>query len=107
VPYTSSSFDSYTIQYTSHPGPGYIAMINCYLAGVYKGSIRFYPDNVTLPPNFLTAQKQIVMHFPIRRFEDIITIIRYEKPLWILLFDDTLWGYLGTGSTEPVGEQET
>ena len=39
------------------------------------------------------------------RFDDVITILRYEKPLYLLMTRDLI-GWIGTSDLEPVGEQE-
>jgi hypothetical protein len=40
-----------------------------------------------------------------RRFEEVIATMRYEKPLYLALNTTSSVGWLGT-SDEPVGEQE-
>ena len=104
------SFDSYVINYRCGPDAsvpwtgGYRVMINCFLANSYVGGFRFLAEDVTLPSNTATASS-IELHFHLSQLRDVLTILQYEKPLFLYCYDDTLVGILGTAS-EPIGEQE-
>jgi len=49
---------------------------------------------------------KITIRYHIDRFNDIINILRYEKPLKIYIDTESLIGGISTGTSEPVGEQE-
>lgn len=96
-------FDSYLLYYYSTlPYP---ALIQCYQGSTFVGGIVFYPDGSSLPPNRNTASGPEI-HYPISRFDDVMSILRYEKPLALALNTDNLIGYVTTSSREPVGEEE-
>jgi hypothetical protein len=103
-------FESYTITYSSGgKGGGPDVIIGCWSSGKYVGSINFSGDDEQLPTNIIVKDGQsVVLHFPLSRFNDVINILRYEKPLSMYIFDSGL-GYIFAGSSpggEPVGEQE-
>jgi len=108
--FLQQQFDSYLIYSRSGPdgvGPwtgGYRAMVNCFKANTYVGGMRFLAESVPLPTNTGTASS-IELHYPLSRFNDIVTILRYEKPLYLFFYTDSLVGMLSTTS-EPIGEQE-
>ena len=68
-------------------------------------------DTIFLQKNYLPAkisinEWKITIRYHIDRFNDIINILRYEKPLKIYLDTESLIGGISTGTSEPVGEQE-
>jgi len=93
-------FDSYKIWYYS--GHSTAAYIQCYDGLRPSGSISFYKDDDTVPPN---NRDNFKIHYPISQFDDVIKILRYEKPLYLLMTRDLI-GWIGTSDQEPVGEQE-
>jgi hypothetical protein len=96
-------FDSYKFWYYSgHP---YEALIYCYQGGKYVGRIVFFKDDSSIPQNANYSSGPSI-HFPISRFNDIILILRYEKPLYLFLNLDNLIGIVATSEHEPVGEEE-
>jgi hypothetical protein len=49
----------------------------------------------------------VSIHYPIAYFNDIISLLRYEKPISLFLNDaDLIGGLTSAGTGEPVGEQE-
>jgi hypothetical protein len=66
--------------------------------------IEFFKS--AIPPNkFLLGGVSI--HYPIAYFNDIISLLRYEKPISLFLNDaDLIGGLTSAGTGEPVGEQE-
>jgi len=83
------------------------AIINCYDGRLDAGSIRFCSDDVPVPSNDISASGYPTLNYPISKFNDIISILRYEKPLYLHLTRDTLIGIIATDEQEPVGEEES
>ncbi len=95
-------FDSYKLWYCSgHP---YEALIYVYKKCSYVGSIIFYKDGTDIPANVSYPEPSI--HFPLSRFNDVMTILREEKPLYLFLNENSRIGMVGTCELEPTGEQE-
>jgi len=46
------------------------------------------------------------IHYPLSRFNDVINILREEKPLYLFLNLDNKIGTLATTEIEPAGEEE-
>ena len=92
-------FESYRIFYWSNTSTGYpeAEIILKGTSGADVGVIKFYQ---TIPAN---CNKLI------SRFNDIINILRYEKPLFIYINSQNLAGGIWTkeGTYEPVGEEES
>jgi len=97
-----TDFDSYKIWYNSgHP---YEAHIYVYKAGKYVGRIVFFKDGAAIPPNAGYPEPSI--HYPLSRFNDVVNILRQEKPLYLFLNLDNKIGHLATSELEPAGEEE-
>jgi len=102
MPTIKKDFDAYKIWYYSgHP---YQALIYVYQGSKYVGRIVFYKDGTTIPPNASYPEPSI--HYPLSRFNDVINILREEKPLYLFLNLDNKIGILATTDLEPVGEEE-
>jgi hypothetical protein len=99
-------FDSYLIYYRSLPDgvPGTRVIVNCWKANTYVGALQFALDGTPLPANTGSASS-IQLNFPLSRFNDLITILRYESPLYLYLSTDSLVGIVSTAA-EPIGEEE-
>ena len=100
-------FDSYQINYysgdTTHMSD---VSIGCRSGKNNVGSINFIRDNKQIPKNMKSKDgKAVILYFPLSSFNDIINILRYEKPVYLVLHDSGL-GCIITGIEEPVGEQE-
>jgi hypothetical protein len=101
--------DSYRIFYWSNTSTGYPdAQIDLKdKSGKSVGVIEFYhivPANC----NKLIG-KFIHLCYHMSRFNDIINILRYEKPLYIFINTQNLAGGIWTSETtyEPAGEEES
>ena len=97
-------FDSYKLWYYS--GYSYEALVYCYKGTSYVGRLVFFEEGTAIPPNANYSSGPSI-HYPLSRFNDIITILRYEKPLYLFLNLTNLIGILATEENEPVGEEET
>lgn len=95
-------FDGYKIWYYS--GFSYEALIYVYKGTAYVGRIVFFKDGGTLPPNASYPEPSI--HYPLSRFNDVVNILREEKPLYLFLNLDNKVGHLATADVEPAGEEE-
>jgi hypothetical protein len=99
-------FDRYILSYdTERENANVVASITCYTSLPWKsvGQILFYLEEI--PPNETAGNDFLKLHFSASRFNDIINILRYEKPLSLIMNTDTLYGALQT-SSEETGEQE-
>ncbi|MBN1929088.1 MAG: hypothetical protein JW764_06065 [Chlorobiaceae bacterium] len=97
-----ADFDGYKIWYYSgHP---YEALIYVYNGNKYAGRIVFFKDDAVIPPNASYPEPSI--HYPLRRFNDIVSILREEKPLYLHLNLDNKIGTIATSDLEPAGEEE-
>ncbi len=93
-------FDGYRLQYYSNQ-----AYITCLKGAQPLGTLCFHPDGTTLPPNKGWDDGVLVLNYYLSQFNDVIGILRYEKPLVLWFNPDNGMGALTTGP-EPVGEQE-
>jgi hypothetical protein len=82
-------------------------VLNCYDGDSYVGSISFYKAGATVPPNNKTSSGYVNLRYTISQFNDVIGILRYEKPLFLMLSIPSLIGYIATSEAEPVGEEES
>lgn len=98
-----SNFDSYIISYVS--GHAHNSVITCFNGMAYVGRLIFYPDDVTLPENMMHNNAPS-LHFHTTHFNNLITMMRYEKPLAVFMDTATKRGGVTTSEREPVGEQE-
>jgi hypothetical protein len=100
--------ESYRIFYWSNTSPGPEAEINLKgTSGASVGVIKFYQ---TIPANCNKLIGNLIhLCYHISRFNDIINILRYEKPLFIFINDQNFDGGIWTkeGTYEPVGEEES
>jgi hypothetical protein len=100
-------FDSYSITYVAGPATQLSqAVISCYNGSTAAGRIYFYANGSGLPSNKQEADGSITLYYEISRFNDVVSLLRYEKPLALYLISTSSYGYIYTGSHEPVGEQE-
>ena len=104
MPTVKKDFDAYKIWYYSgHP---YEALIYCYKGTRYVGRIVFFKDDSVMPPNANYSSGPSI-HYGLGRFNDIISILRQEKPLYLFLNLTNLIGIVATDELEPVGEEES
>lgn len=97
-----ASFDFYAVNHFSEH-PTVDAQITCFSAGVIVGTLNFIKDGIALPANVVGPPPTV--HFPVREFNDVVTTLRYEKPLAFNFNNSSKIGTVGT-AREPVGEQE-
>jgi hypothetical protein len=105
----SKAIDSYRIAYNSDNHqtiPGMSAYIH--LNGKDNkmfGTLRFVEES-PLPKNIINEDGTFDVFYHLDRFNDVITILRYEKPLWFHLDDNFKSGQI-QALHEPVGEEES
>jgi len=97
-------FDRYLLSYKADEG-NLFATLACYTSSPweYVGRMVFYSGNI--PPNTTTGDNLPSLHFHASQFNDIINILRYEKPLFLRMNTGSLTGDLAT-SSEEIGEQD-
>jgi hypothetical protein len=104
----TNGFDAY--QVFNYSGPTQLQIvIQVYASGIFNGRIGFYPENGPVAPNGEiqpTGVKVPAINYPVSRFQGVMGMLRYEKPLYIYLDTVTGFGFLGTSQLEPIGEQE-
>jgi hypothetical protein len=107
MPLVWKDFDSYQFGYVSDSGfSGNVnaCEINCFKAGTFVGRIVFIKEGKVIPANALYSGAPYV-YYPLSQFGDVITTLRYEKPLSMYVDSDSHIGAITSGQ-EPVGEQE-
>ena len=97
----SSEFDNYIIYHEQKKGDSEKAVITCFMGERTVGYINFYDGGVPDPEVLPNGVLKICFHHS--RISEIVNTIRYEKPLYISIYEDK--GVLST-VREPVGEQE-
>jgi hypothetical protein len=100
----ATPFQTYTVHYQS--GASNEAFIQLFNANVFMGQITFHKEGAPVPGNVLTAGGIHFLHYSITRFQDVLHILQYEKPLAIFVDSGTGAGKIATTTLEPVGEQE-
>ena len=98
-------FNSYRIYYYS--GGNNFPMIQCFDGSSYVGALVFDKDGGSFPSNTVTSNGILYLRYTLSQFNDVIEILRYEKPLYLRLSTPSLVGYLATEEAEPVGEEES
>ncbi len=81
--------------------------IECYDKGTYVGSLTFHKDGAPIPPDEERPENFIRLHYTASQFNDVIGILRHEKPLYLRLAPSYPMGHISTSEREPVGEEET
>lgn len=61
-------------------------------------------DGVSMPANVEVAGNPR-LHFPASKFEEIMSVLRHEEPLYISVVPSNGIGTIST-SNEPIGEEE-
>ena len=104
----TAKFDNYRIFY--YTGPDINPLINCYDDTKSVGQIRFYEKSAAMPPNTVIESGQgriLKLHYRLEQFQDVIEVMRYEKPLHLWLETINSQGGVCTSEYEPVGEEES
>src|SRR5262245_55160373 len=83
---------------------GLRAQITPYDGGNVLGYIRFHDPGMPFPTDSVDGGGRILMHQPSANFINVLDLLRNEKP--ITYYFAAGRAFLGTGSTEPVGEGE-
>lgn len=108
MPDVSKQFNGYRISYHSNnPAvPDRVtANVPLYFNNQHVGTIRFVKES-PLPQNVVNpATQDFDVFYPLDKFNDVINILRYEKPLWMDI-DEIMNAQILT-HLEPVGEEET
>jgi hypothetical protein len=72
--------------------------------------LRFFPEGSPLPPNskatHSSGQPIFYVSYRYAQFENVVDLLRNEKPIRFFFRDETLISYITT-SDEPVGEGES
>jgi hypothetical protein len=109
MPAIIKSFDSYKIYHFAGrkpiDGSMAAAWIPCFYNGKQVGSLSFMDNLQDIHDNDYDND-QILLFYHLGRFDEIITTLRYESPLFLMLNTDSLEGALITKELEPVGEEE-
>jgi hypothetical protein len=77
------------------------ASIDLFDGGGKVATLLFHRDNVILPEN-----SKDVLNYPISRINEILSTLRYEKPLGHFFDTETKVGFITTVK-EPAGEEES
>jgi hypothetical protein len=95
------AFDSYQIKYLSVTNSSGV----CYNVNQFVG-VLWFVDTYPIPRQNSLSKDGIVIYYHISHFNDIICILRYEKPLRLEFDTDKLEGSVVTSTYEPVEEEE-
>ncbi len=103
-------FDSYKLYHFAgrKPVEGKMALVwvPCFDNGKQVGALTFTKTDAALAENSY-QDDQISLFYGLDRFDEIVTTLRYESPLFLMLNTDSLEGALITQELEPVGEEES
>ena len=104
--YYEQEFDEYKIIHWSNYEDE-LARINCYLSGGLVGILYFSDNENSELPRMVN--RTIHLMFPENQLHEIITTLRYEKPLFLFYNDSDSppFGGVKTSAHEPVGEEES
>jgi hypothetical protein len=97
----SDSYRPYCQGAPRYPSPFRLYL---YRRKAFAGSIFFVKEGSGIPDNREVGGLPR-LYFPAGRFEEIMSILRHEKPLFMKLTPSTGVGLVST-SNEPVGEEE-
>lgn len=79
-----------------------VAFIHCYHSGKNLMTCEFYRDESALPENRYKGGR-VGLVYPWSHFDEVIDVLRNEKPLYFGFIGSTKVGYIST-QQEPVGE---
>ncbi len=101
-------FDTYKLSYRS--GHHQLdARIYCFQSDKRVGTIDFIKEGIAIPANEYypdPGRWGIYIHYAAQRFNEVLRILQYEKPLHLYFTDETKDAGIITSEKEPVGEQE-
>ena len=102
-----ANFDSYQLTYYSDYDDE--ALMQLFQGEELVGQVHFVKDGQPIR-NLVGNEGHLHVTYPISRFEHIMNILLYEKPLYVDVTQPSHQrgpvGIIGTASKEPVGEQE-
>jgi hypothetical protein len=98
-----TEFDGYRLWYYSNGA--LFALVDCYKETVLVGRISFFKEGDTVPPN-VNLLNEPSIHFAASRFNDVMTILKQKKPLYLFLNPETLAGTVANTHFEWTGEEE-
>ncbi len=73
------SFDKYTVYIYS--GTTYDALVQLFHGTQFVANLYFYPEGTHLPPNTVSPNQSLLIHYPSRRFHEILQFLELEGPL--------------------------
>ena len=100
----TNEFNSYRLYYHSAPQYSWQSRLYLYNDSAFVGYIYFMKDENNLPAN-VEFGGHPKLHFPASKFEEIMSVLRHEEPLFITLVSANGIGTIST-SNEPIGEEE-
>ncbi len=110
MPAIKKPFDSYKIYHFAGRNPIEGKMeavwVPCFYNGRQVGSLSFMTDERDVLNNDFDND-QVMLFYHIDRFDEIVTTLRYESPLFLMVDTDSLEGAVITKELEPVGEEES
>ena len=99
-----TQIDEYEVMYSANKFPPRVWLKH---GGKYAGQLIFHPDGQTLPPD-ANPGGQPNLHYHLENFENVIDMLRNEKPMY-LLYSGSGGGFENGIKTtpEPIGEAES
>lgn len=65
--------------------------------------VNFYPEGKVPENSYDKRNKLVYLRYPISMYQNVIDLMRYEKPIYFSYNTDLKLGYVRTGK-EPIGE---
>lgn len=112
APFVAHPFDNYKVYvFGEGPDPSFdrAAVIGCFQGDKFVGRLTFYTDDATIPQNgYLWEQglRQVYLNFPMKRYDDIITMLREEETLFLRINTVSKDGFVSTSDEQPIGKAE-
>ncbi len=98
------SFDRYTVYIYS--GTTYDALIQLFRGTNFVANLYFYPAGTHLPPNTISPNDSLLIHYHSHRFHEILQFLELEGPLQATVNPENGIGTISTAGPEHVGEHE-
>jgi hypothetical protein len=100
--FISAPIDAYKVVMYGENQSDLVAFIHCYHDHKNVMTCEFYRDGAAMPENRFKGGRAGLV-YPYSRFDEILDVLRNEKPLFFGLILSTKVGYIATHA-EPVGE---
>jgi hypothetical protein len=98
-----TQIDEYEVLYSANTFPPRVWLKH---GGTYIGQLIFHPDGQALPPD-ANPGGQPNLHYHLENFENVIDMLRNEKPMYLLYSGSGGGNENGIKTTkEPIGEAE-